>query len=135
MNRISQRDNQKYSWKNQGPAVNYPASYPANPFNPNAGEPRKYEGISTEAPKCPTCKIYLIIDQKDDVGLCPNCNSRFSKAQYDAAYSRRGMNPGLFNLDGSNTNTDNGPNYHKDNPGSANSGTWTINLNQNQHYN
>jgi hypothetical protein len=114
MQRISFRD--KIAYPGTGPAGNYPSAFPANPFNPNAGEPRKYEGISTDTPQCPQCKVNLLIDDKSDVGSCSNCNSRFSKIQYDSAYSARGMNPGLFNTDGSNTNNPGndgaGPNYH-----------------------
>ena len=133
MKKISFRD--VVAYPGQGPASNFPSAYPANPFNPNAGEPRRFQGTSTDAPQCPDCYVMLLIDDKDNVGTCPNCNSRFSKVQYDAAYSKRATNPGLFNLDGGNSNSDSGPDYHKDNPGSASSGSWTVNLNQNQHYN
>jgi len=126
MKKISFRDVQadpavtKRPWEAGGTGSTYPSAFPANPFNPNAGAPQDYSGItsgSDEAPQCPQCKVMLLVDTKKDVGSCPNCNSRFSKIQYDSSYSQRAMNPGLFNLDGSNTNNPGndgaGPNYHK----------------------
>jgi len=125
MKRISFRDVKadvavtQRPWEAGGEGSTYPSAFPENPFNPNTGGPGDYSGITSgwdEAPQCPQCKVNLLVDDKKDIGKCPNCNSRFSKMQYDSAYSERAMHPGLFNLDGSNTNNPGadgaGPNYH-----------------------
>ncbi len=138
MKRISFRDGRK-AYPGQGEASTYPSAFPANPFNPNAGKPQDYSGITSgldEAPKCPECKTQLLIDDKKDIGTCPQCNSRFSKVQYDAAYSKRATNPGLYSMDGgSNVDMDGGANYHSADPSPYDSsGSWTG-QNGNQHYN
>ena len=132
--RVSFRDVKAYP--GAGADSDYPSAFPVNPFNPNAGEPRRFEGISTDAPQCPQCKVNLLIDDKKNVASCPNCNSRFSKIQYDSAYSKKATNPGLFSLDGgSNVDMDGGAQYHAGDSSPYGGGSWTSMQNNNQHYN
>lgn len=130
MIRISFRDIKK-AYPGQGEASTYPSAFPVDVFNPNNGKPQDYSGITSgiDEPQCPDCKVNLFVDKDKNVASCPNCNSRFSKAQYDSAYSKRATNPGLFSLDGgSNTDSDGGTSYHAGDPSPYNGSggsSWT----------
>jgi hypothetical protein len=127
MKKISFRDVKAYP--GSAPASDYPSAFPANPFNPNAGEPRRFEGISTDAPQCPQCKVNLLLDNNKNIGSCPNCNSIFSKMQYDSAYSKKATNPGLYSLDGgSNVDMDGGAQYHAGDKTPYGGASWTSSL-------